>query len=117
MTAKQQHMNTDIQLYSDRPLVSGRLTQLLAMAEPAPPTLPDLNSGPRSFITTDQDHGGIALVVCTLMATWVVLCFFVRLYMRATVSGPFGADDVVCSVSTVRLRHLLAIWRHIANEC
>lgn len=86
------------------------------MAEPAPPTLPDMNSGPRSFVTTDQDHGGIALVVCTLMATWVVLCFFVRVYMRATVSGPFGADDVVCSVSTVRLRYLLAIWKQFADE-
>ncbi|CAK4030819.1 hypothetical protein AC578_4288 [Lecanosticta acicola] len=66
-----------------------------------PYPLPDLHSGTRSFITTDQDHGGIALVICTLMATWVVLCFFVRVYMRATVSGPFGADDILCSVSTV----------------
>lgn len=64
-------------------------------------SLPNLDSGPRNFITTDQDHGGIALTICTLMATWVVLCFIVRMYMRATVSGPFGLDDVVCSVATV----------------
>ncbi|KAF2164019.1 hypothetical protein M409DRAFT_57116 [Zasmidium cellare ATCC 36951] len=70
-------------------------------APPPPPTLPDLDSGPRSFITTDQDHGGIALTISTLMATWVVLCFFVRIYMRATVSGPFGMDDIVCSIATI----------------
>lgn len=71
------------------------------MATTEPPVLPDMNSGPRNFITTDQDHGGIALTICTLMATWVVLCFLVRCYMRATVSGPFGMDDIVCSVATV----------------
>lgn len=60
-----------------------------------------LPEGPRNFITTSQDHGGIALTICTLMATWVVLCFVVRMYMRATVSGPFGLDDIVCSVATV----------------
>lgn len=66
-----------------------------------PPLLPDLDSGPRNFITTDKDHGGIALTVCTLMGTWVVLCFGVRMFMRYTVSGPFGIDDIVCSVATV----------------
>ncbi|CAK1363244.1 unnamed protein product [Cercospora beticola] len=71
------------------------------MATAELPVLPDMNSGPRNFITTDQDHGGIALTICTLMATWVVLCFVVRCYMRATVSGPFGMDDIVCSVATM----------------
>ncbi|USW54166.1 hypothetical protein Slin15195_G074850 [Septoria linicola] len=71
------------------------------MSAPELPTLPDMNSGPRNFITTDQDHGGIALTICTLMATWVVLCFGVRVYMRATVSGPFGLDDIICSVATI----------------
>lgn len=64
--------------------------------------LPDFSDGrPRTFITTPDDHGGTALVVCTLMATWAVLCWVVRLYMRSTVSGPFGVDDVVCTVATV----------------
>ncbi|KAF7195150.1 hypothetical protein HII31_03356 [Pseudocercospora fuligena] len=71
------------------------------MSAPEVPILPDLNSGPRNFITTDQDHGGVALTICTLMATWVVLCFMVRMYMRATVSGPFGKDDSVCSIATI----------------
>lgn len=82
------------------------------MSGPPPPTLPDLNSGPRNFITTDQDHGGIALTISTLMATWVVLCFIVRIYMRATVSGPFGMDDIVCSVATVRPRVHFAMRCH-----
>ena len=64
-------------------------------------TLPDLNSGPRNFITTTSDHGGIALVVCTLMATWVVLFFMLRVYMRMTSSGPFAVDDWVCALATV----------------
>lgn len=67
------------------------------------PVLPDMNSGPRNFITTEQDHGGIALTICTLMATWVVLCFGVRIYMRATVSGPFGIDDIIFTAATVCL--------------
>jgi hypothetical protein len=71
------------------------------MSAPAPPDLPDMNSGPRNFVTTDQDHGGIALTIATLMSTWTILCFFVRVYMRATVSGPFGLDDFLCSVATV----------------
>jgi hypothetical protein len=57
--------------------------------------------GPRTFVTTDQDHGGVALVICTLMATWSVLCWIVRVYMRATVSAPFGVDDLVCTIATV----------------
>jgi len=63
--------------------------------------LPDLNSGPRNFITTEDDHGGIAIVICTLMATWCVLCWIVRLWMRATVSGPFGTDDIVATIATI----------------
>lgn len=35
------------------------------------------------------------------MATWVVLCFGVRIYMRATVSGPFGIDDMIFTAATV----------------
>lgn len=68
---------------------------------PSPPSLPDPNSGPRSFTTTDKDHGGIALTICTLMATWVVLCYGIRVFMRLTVSGPFGVDDILCSIATV----------------
>lgn len=71
------------------------------MSAPELPVLPDMNSGPRNFITTEQDHGGIALTICTLMATWVVLCFGVRIYMRATVSGPFGIDDIIFTAATV----------------
>lgn len=74
---------------------------VVAMSDPELPVLPDMNSGPRNFITTEQDHGGIALTICTLMATWVVLCFGVRIYMRATVSGPFGIDDMIFTAATV----------------
>lgn len=97
------------QLYGSSGLESATFSDTLAQAsafEMSAPVhmLPDLNSGPRAFITTDQDHGGIALMICTMMATWVVLCFLIRVFMRATVSGPFGLDDWVCSIATVSTR-------------
>lgn len=58
--------------------------------------------GWRPFTTTNGDHAGIALVVTILLATWMVFCLLVRLYMRFTASGPFGKDDGVCVVATVR---------------
>lgn len=57
--------------------------------------------GNRPFVTTPDDHGGIALATMTLLATWMLLCFFLRLYMRFTSSGPFDKDDVVCGIGTV----------------
>ena len=57
--------------------------------------------GPRNFTTTPDDHAGIALVICTLMTTWTILCFVVRVYMRLTASGPFGPDDVLTGLATV----------------
>jgi len=57
--------------------------------------------GDRPFITTPDDHSGIALATATLLATWMLLCFFLRLFMRFTTSGPFGKDDLVCGIATV----------------
>ncbi|EGP88214.1 uncharacterized protein MYCGRDRAFT_109295 [Zymoseptoria tritici IPO323] len=68
------------------------------MSTPYP--LPNLNSGPRAFVTSDLDHGGIALTVGTLLAVYAVLCFISRMYMRLTVSGPVGWDDIICGVAT-----------------
>lgn len=44
------------------------------------------SKGNRPFTTSENGHSGIALVITTLLATWMVLCFFVRLYMRFTAS-------------------------------
>lgn len=57
--------------------------------------------GSRNFVTTKDDHAGIALTVCTLLATWTVLCYAVRVQQRMTLaSGSFGPDDIVCGIAT-----------------
>jgi hypothetical protein len=60
------------------------------------------NDGYRPFTTTDEDHGGIALVVTTLFGTYTVLCCTVRIFTRSTTTGPVGKDDLCCILGTVR---------------
>jgi hypothetical protein len=60
-----------------------------------------ISEGPRNFITTPDDHGGIALTVSTLLMTWMILCCLIRIYLRADVNGPFGLDDLTVCVATV----------------
>lgn len=58
-------------------------------------------TGPRNFTNGPEDHSGTALVICTLMTVWSVLCFLVRIYMRSSASGPFGADDLLTGLATL----------------
>lgn len=60
------------------------------------------NGGYRAFTTTDEDHGGIALVVTTLLGTYAVLCCAIRILTRFTATGPIGKDDLCCMIGTVR---------------
>lgn len=60
------------------------------------------NGEHRPFITTDEDHSGIALVVTTLLGTYTVLCCTVRVFTRCTATGPVGKDDLCCFLGTVR---------------
>ena len=53
------------------------------------------------FITTKDDHAGVALTVCTLLATWTVLCFVIRIHQRSSLRTTIGPDDIVCGVATV----------------
>jgi hypothetical protein len=60
------------------------------------------NGGYRAFTTTDEDHGGIALVVTALLGTYTVLCCAIRILTRSTAIGPIGKDDLCCVIGTVR---------------
>ena len=67
-------------------------------------TLPNMGvhgDGYRPYITTDEDHSGIALVVTTLLGTYTVLCCTVRVITRSTATGPVGKDDLCCILGTV----------------
>jgi hypothetical protein len=63
--------------------------------------LSSTSEGPRNFITTPDDHGGIVLTVSTLLMTWMILCCLIRIYLRVDVNGPFGLDDLTVCVATV----------------
>lgn len=76
----------------------------------------DMSTGPestRSFITTVDDHGGIALTVCTVLATWTVLCCGIRIFVRTDYfwrGSSFGWDDIFCVIATVR--SLVSVTKH-----
>jgi len=59
-------------------------------------------NGHRSFVTTADDHSGIALTITALLMTWSVLCLLIRLYTRKVFSNSFDLDDVFCILATVR---------------
>ena len=57
--------------------------------------------GPRTFIITPDDRGGLVVVFSTLLMTWMVLCFSIRVYNRLGYAGLLGADDFIAGVATV----------------
>lgn len=59
--------------------------------------------GPRAYIITDTDQRGIIVIVATLLMSWMALCFLVRIFIRFSINGPFGWDDLLTGVATVRL--------------
>lgn len=61
------------------------------------------SEGPRNFVTTPDDHGGIALTVCTVLATWTVTCYVIRIHARKNVKEELEADDWLCTIATVSI--------------
>lgn len=61
--------------------------------------------GPRMFMITKDDHGGIIVVVGCIMMTWTLLCFMIRMYNRFTIRASLGLDDFACGLSTVRAQY------------
>ncbi|OAA51581.1 hypothetical protein NOR_00174 [Metarhizium rileyi] len=57
-------------------------------------------STPSSLAVTTSDHGGLIVITAVVGATWTVLVFLIRLYMRLRLNGPFGRDDGAASFAT-----------------
>ncbi|KAK5136331.1 hypothetical protein LTR08_003704 [Meristemomyces frigidus] len=56
--------------------------------------------GPRAFTITPDDHGGIVVVVSTLLMTWMVLCYTIRVFNRLAYSASLGVDDLIAGLAT-----------------
>lgn len=61
-----------------------------------------VSEGSRAYVVTDESKGGILVIASTILFSWMVLCFFIRAYTRAAINGPFGLDDLVAGIGTVR---------------
>lgn len=59
------------------------------------------NKTPATFVVTPSDHGGVAVIVSTLLMTWSILCFLIRIYTRQNGPRMFGVDDWLCLAATV----------------
>ena len=68
--------------------------------------------GPRIVVSPGDHEAYIVLTAGTCLA-WTLLVFFVRLYLRLRLNGPFGTDDTAASVATARLMHLSSGVRHL----
>ncbi|KAM5471699.1 hypothetical protein MferCBS49748_001870 [Microsporum ferrugineum] len=63
----------------------------------SPSAIPE---GHRAYLVTDTDQGGHIVIVSTLLMSWMVLCFFIRIYIRSDINGPFGLDDSVVGIGS-----------------
>ena len=82
--------------------------------ETAAPSLKGLNPPP--FVTSDEDHAGILMVVSALLMTWMALCAIIRSYLRSAVNGPFGVDDYTLLAGTlVGMAQTFTIFASISN--
>jgi len=63
-------------------------------------TLP-ATQGSRTFNITATDHGGVVIAASTLLLTWMLLCFIIRIYNRLAHAAALGPDDLVCGAATV----------------
>ncbi|OAL67543.1 hypothetical protein A7C99_1407 [Trichophyton rubrum] len=64
----------------------------------SPFSVPD---GHRAHHVTDTDQSGHIVIVSTLLMSWMVLCFFIRIYIRSDINGPFGLDDLVAGIGSM----------------
>lgn len=67
-----------------------------------------MSKTPPAFVVDATDHGGVAVIVSTLLMTWSVLCFLIRIYTRQGASN-LSVDDWLCLAATVSERYLSAI--------
>ena len=55
----------------------------------------------RAYVLTDTDRSGLVIIVATLLMSWMLLTFMIRLYTRIAITGPFGLDDFFAGIGTV----------------
>lgn len=72
----------------------------------SPSSVPD---GHRAYHVTDTDQSGHIVIVSTLLMSWMVLCFFIRIYIRSDINGPFGLDDLVAGIGSVCYSYFSAL--------
>ncbi|PYH48023.1 uncharacterized protein BP01DRAFT_175210 [Aspergillus saccharolyticus JOP 1030-1] len=54
-----------------------------------------------AYVISDTDRRGLMVVVTTLFMSWMVLVSFFRIYMRMTIIGPWGLDDLMANVASI----------------
>ena len=69
------------------------------------------SEGPRAYVITDDSRSGMLVIASTTLFSWMVLFFFIRAYTRIVINGPFGLDDVVAGIGTVRDSAVQSILR------
>ncbi|GBF59566.1 hypothetical protein TMEN_581 [Trichophyton mentagrophytes] len=79
----------------------------------SPSSVPD---GHRAYHVTDTDQSGHIVIVSTLLMSWMVLCFFIRIYIRSDINGPFGLDDLVAGIgSTLGIVHVGVLLKAVSQ--
>lgn len=59
-----------------------------------------------AYKITPTDQGGLIVIIATLFMSWMVLVTLIRLYMRLTMNGPLGMDDVAAFIACVWIHFL-----------
>ncbi|OXV07771.1 hypothetical protein Egran_04465 [Elaphomyces granulatus] len=57
--------------------------------------------GHRAYIITPTDRSGLVIIASTIFMSWMVSCYFIRIYTRMAITGPFDLDDAVAGIGTV----------------
>jgi hypothetical protein len=56
-----------------------------------------------AYVVSPKDRSGLVVISATLFMSWMVLVSLVRLYIRTTMNGPFGPDDLAALSASVCL--------------
>lgn len=60
------------------------------------------SDGNRAYVITSTDRRGLVVIASTILMSWMVLCFCIRLYTRIGITGSFKLDDFFAGLGTVR---------------
>lgn len=63
----------------------------------------DLTITPPAYVITETDKAGLVIVVTTFLLVSIIICLFVRLFIRLTINGPWKWDDWCVAIATVGL--------------